>query len=154
MGQEVRSPFPGLIVFLRNSLRKLRRSMPKKSFWRNTVHLVFFEFTEAAKTIDKRKITGEVAFVPEFADADTTTPQSVEITKEFMSGVVILAGLGMAVGVEIRQKGSREPWLPNGAQLHVLIWIWSSSGKNAIQISWFKRCLPCPFIANQQVYLG
>ena len=106
-----------LCILAYNEENTIKELLEKYSF-----HLVFFEFTEAAKTIDKRKVTGEVAFVPEFATADTAKPQFVEITKAFMSGGGNFSfGLGMGVGVEIRQKAEVDgPWLSNGVQLHVL----------------------------------
>ena len=123
VGQEVRSPFPGTYRLFAKIIAEAKTEQAQKELLEKySFHLVFFEFTEAAKTIDKRKVTAEAAFVPEFATADTAKPQFVEITKAFMSGGGNFSfGLGMGVGVEIRQKAEvDEPWLSNGVQLHVL----------------------------------
>ena len=83
---------------------------------------MFFEFTEMAKQIDKRKVTGELEFVPEFVTADTDQFLAVEITKAFMVPRGNFSfGLGMGVGVEIRQKpGTGEGVLAGQFKLHVL----------------------------------
>ena len=61
-------------------------------------------------------------FVPEFANADSSVAQLVEMTKPFMSASGNFSfGLGMGVGVEIRQKNaSEEPWLTDAVEFHVL----------------------------------
>ncbi|MEC9096177.1 MAG: DUF1501 domain-containing protein, partial [Planctomycetota bacterium] len=123
VGQEIRSPFPGTYRLFAKVIAQADNEKQKEQFLeRYSCHLVFFEFTEASKQIDKRKVKGEVEFIPEFAGTETTEPQSVEITKSFMTlGGNFSFGLGMGVGVEIRQKPAVKDSLLDGSlSLHVM----------------------------------
>ena len=123
VGQEVRSPFPGTYRLYAQVIAEATTELDKKEVLEKySFHLLFFEFTDPAKQIDKRKSIGEVEFVPEFANADSSVAQLVEMTKPFMRASGNFSfGLGMGVGVEIRQKNAtEEPWLTDAVQFHVL----------------------------------
>lgn len=122
VGQEVRSPFPGTYRLHASVIAEAIPETGQQFLEKYSCHLVFFEFTEKAKQIDKRKVTGEVEFVPEFVTADTDQFQAVEVTKAFMVPRGNFSfGLGMGVGVEIRQKpGTGEGVLAGQFKLHVL----------------------------------
>lgn len=123
VGQEVRSPFPGTYRLHANVIGRAD-SEENREQWleKYSFHLVFFEFAEAAKQVDKRKITGEVEFVPEFATGKTKAALQVELSKAFMVPQGNFSfGLGMGVGIEIRlRQGIENPSLDGDLELHVL----------------------------------
>jgi hypothetical protein len=123
VGQEVRSPFPGIYRLYAQVIAEAANELDRKELLEKySFHLLFFQFTDPAKQIDKRKSIGEVEFVPEFANADSSVAQLVEMTKPFMSaGGNFSFGLWMGVGIEIRQKNAtEEPWLTDAVEIHVL----------------------------------
>ena len=124
VGQEVRSPFPGTYRLYANVIAEAKTEEARQEFLdKYSIHLVFFQFMESAKQIDKRKVTAELEFVPEFVESKTAEPQSVEITKVFINpgaGSNFSFGLGLGVGVEIRQKdGVGDPLLKADVKLRV-----------------------------------
>ena len=123
VGQEVRSPFPGTYRLRVKFIATGQSEQAQQAFQEShSCHLLFFQFTEKAKQIDKRSVMAEVEFSPIFASDATTAAQAVEFTRPFLNARGNYSfGLGMGVGVEIRQKSTaKADGLDGNVALHVL----------------------------------
>jgi hypothetical protein len=106
VGQEVRSPFPGTYRLHAKLVAVGGTAASQKAFNDSySCHLVYFQFTEKAKQIDKRSVMAELEFTPTFAGEAITEPQAVEFTRAFLAPRGNFSfGLGFGVAIEIREK--------------------------------------------------
>lgn len=123
VAQEVRSPYPGTYRLTARVVAEAQSEKAPELFREShSCHLLFFQFTEKAKQIDKRSVMAEVEFVPTFASEATAEAQVVELTKPFLNTRGNFSfGLGMGVGIEIRQKpNAQDALIDEDVVLHVL----------------------------------
>ena len=122
VGQEVRSPFPGTYRLHATVVAEGKSGKAEQAFKEShSCHLLFFQFSEKAKQIDKRSIMAEIEFSPTFEGEERTEAQTVELTRSFLNASGNYSfGLGMGVGVEIRQKPGATKAMDENVALHVL----------------------------------